>query len=75
MTMVRIGEPPISDEHLEDLYEHLTRDGRPACDHTHRETVEFLKARGLPVGETIEWLERNGGYCDCEVLMNVVLWN
>ena len=25
----------------------------------------------LPLKKIIEWLEENGGYCDCEVLANI----
>jgi len=34
-------------------------------------TKEFLENNNLPLEESIEWIEENGGYCDCEVLANI----
>ena len=32
----------------------------------------FLKEKGIEnIDKVEEWLHNNGGYCDCEVLMNV----
>lgn len=43
------------------------------CDHTHRLTElwlkEHFKSNGAPI---LEALKEHGGYCDCEVLFNVV---
>ncbi len=64
-------EPPITYEDLKSLFEYLDRLDPPPCTHTHKETVEFLKGRHLPVEATIAWLKANGGYCDCEVIHNV----
>jgi len=47
--------------------EHL--DGH--CDHGHRHTLEYIRAHGLDEERTVEWLREHGGYCDCEVVMNV----
>lgn len=52
----------------DELYHALVRDG---CDNTTRHTRAFLKAHGLPVRRILAWLRREGGYCDCEVYMNV----
>jgi hypothetical protein len=41
------------------------------CDHRPRYARRFCRAHGLIESEVIEWLESNGGYCDCEVLYNV----
>ena len=41
------------------------------CDHTLRHARDFIHSRGLPAEAVVRWLESNGGYCDCEVLMNV----
>lgn len=43
------------------------------CDNTHRLTREFLEKHNIPVMPVLKWLMNNGGYCDCEVLMNVTL--
>ncbi|MBA3693585.1 MAG: DUF2695 domain-containing protein [Acidobacteria bacterium] len=34
-------------------------------------TLEFIEKNNLPKDDLIDWLENNGGYCDCEVLANV----
>jgi hypothetical protein len=41
------------------------------CDHTLRLTTQYLQTHNLPADDVIEWLNDNGGYCDCEVLSNV----
>lgn len=64
-------EPPISYAQVRNLFERLNRPNPPPCDHTLRETVEFLRENSLPVEPTIAWLRANGGYCDCEVIFNV----
>lgn len=57
---------------LETLWE-VTPEGRirSHCDNTLRHTREFLKSRSLPEGRAVAWLEAHGGFCDCEVLLNV----
>lgn len=43
------------------------------CDHTHRHTEAWLIAqKELAVATVIKGLESEGGWCDCEVLWNVV---
>jgi hypothetical protein len=64
-------EPPISYDDLKDLFEHLNRPDVPDCDNTLRESFEFLRDRGLPIESTMEWLNSNGAFCDCEVIYNV----
>lgn len=44
--------------------------GVEACDHTLRVTQRWLSAAGHPVEPVVAWFEENGGYCDCEVVMN-----
>ena len=57
-----------------DLFEHL-ENGEP-CDNTLRQTLEFIQARSLQEPEMIAWLEQHGGFCDCEVILNVEdTWN
>ncbi|WP_321476174.1 DUF2695 domain-containing protein [uncultured Paludibaculum sp.] len=48
------------DGHLEDGY-----------DHSLRYTVEYIRTNDLDEPGTLEWLRKHGGYCDCEVVMNV----
>jgi len=64
-------QPPISHGNLKNLFEALDRPDPPDCTHTLAETEAFLKSHGLPVAPTLEWLKANGGFCDCEVIMNV----
>jgi len=65
-----IASIPISHKDLRDLFDHLDRGG-VECDHTLRETTEFLQKRGLDVDRVVAWLREYGGYCDCEVIYNV----
>ena len=54
------------------LFEHLDENLGDECDHSLTMTTEFLKEKGVEnIGKVVEWLNDNGGYCDCEVLMNV----
>lgn len=41
------------------------------CDHTRRITKGWLAGRGHDVESVFDWLDTQGGYCDCEVLANV----
>ena len=41
------------------------------CDHSLRHAREFINEDSLPEHSLIAWLEENGGYCDCEVVLNV----
>ena len=43
------------------------------CDHSHRHTKAWLDSHGVAsTAKVIKGLESAGGYCDCEVLLNVV---
>ncbi len=50
------------------LDEMLEQDG---CDDTLKYTTKFLNDNNLPVEKSLDWLNENGGYCDCEVLANI----
>jgi hypothetical protein len=41
------------------------------CDRSRRLTVAWLTSRGHDVERVSEWLDTQGGFCDCEVLANV----
>jgi hypothetical protein len=41
------------------------------CDNTLRLTEAWLRKRGHSVASIVPWLKYHGGYCDCEVLLNV----
>jgi len=56
------------------LFRHLDeRLDRGRCDNTMRLTAEYLRATGecRDLDEALDWLARRGGFCDCEVLLNV----
>lgn len=40
------------------------------CDNTLRHALDFIRDNSLPEEAVTGWLENNGGYCDCETLMN-----
>ena len=57
---------------FQELFEHLDEYLGDECDHSLTMTKEFLKEKGIEnIDKVVEWLSDNGGYCDCEVLMNV----
>ncbi len=63
---------PLSRADLRDLFDFLDeRLTTSACDHTLAHTRAFLVQRSLPEDAVLPWLAEYGGYCDCEVLMNV----
>jgi len=41
------------------------------CDGTHRFTREWASATGHDPDDVFDFVERHGGYCDCEVIFNV----
>jgi len=41
------------------------------CSHTHRFTAKILRSMGCLVERSIGFFIANGGFCDCEVVMNV----
>jgi hypothetical protein len=61
---------PISLRDLRDLFDYLD-EASLHCDHTHRETIEFLEKRGLDARRVVEWLCGHGGNCDCKAMADV----
>ncbi len=57
----------------DDLFNYLDQesDGGKECDHTLRLTKKFAKRHKLDFDALSEVLQQNGGFCDCEVLLNV----
>jgi len=53
-----------------ELFDYLDEPDHPPCDHTLKATRKFLAGNKLPVRSTVKWLKANGGYCDCEVMLN-----
>jgi hypothetical protein len=62
---------PLDISTLKDLLSYLNKDPAPPCNHTHRETIEFLESRNIDPATVIPWLQDHGGFCDCEVIYNV----
>ncbi len=63
---------PIDRSQLEALLDHVKAaveaDG---CDHSRKATDAWAAANGLDLPSLNVGLEEYGGYCDCEVVMNV----
>ena len=66
-----VASIPMPHVDLRALFDFLDREGAQQCDHTLRETIQFLRQRGLDVERVVPWLRAHGGYCDCEVIFNV----
>ena len=64
---------PISREKFTQLFDFLDEKlSEYDCDDSLTLTVEFLQENKIEKIEKIEsWLQKNGAYCDCEVLNNV----
>ncbi|HEY3402723.1 MAG TPA: DUF2695 domain-containing protein [Ohtaekwangia sp.] len=63
---------PMGKEIFQELFNHLDENLGDGCDHSLSMTTEFLKEKGIEnIDKVSEWLNDNGGYCDCEVLANV----
>lgn len=68
------AELSLTPEELAALGQHLeNRLAESPCDHTLHQTERWLEAKGSGnVKRVLEAIRNNGGYCDCEVLANVV---
>lgn len=63
---------PLPDNMLEGLFDFVDLAvGKDDCDNTLRFTEEWLEANNLSRDPVVNWLESNGGFCDCEVIFNV----
>ncbi len=59
---------------LAGLFKHIgERLEQDVCDNTMRLSTEFLQESEAcdNCEDALEWLAKRGGYCDCEVLLNV----
>ncbi len=61
---------PIAVDELKYLLSCLN-DESLVCDHTLKNTTAFLMARNINPAAVVPWLNKHGGYCDCEVIGNV----
>lgn len=44
---------------------------KEGCDHTRKWTFEWAKRNNVNFNDLIDALDENGGYCDCEVVLNI----
>ncbi len=62
---------PLSSELLESLFTFVEAQvDNEGCDHTHRFTERWVSENTQQHTQIFEWLEENGGFCDCEVIAN-----
>lgn len=68
--LVREGLPipaPMMKALFDYIDEHLSV---AKCDHSLRHASKFIHTNRLPMEAIIAWLEKAGGYCDCEAINN-----
>ena len=41
------------------------------CAHDHRHAIAALQALGCDVEESLAFFREQGGYCDCEIMLNI----
>mgnify|MGYP000287420412 CR=1 FL=1 len=62
---------PLPDDQMKALFDMLDVEfPRQGCNHSLRLTRGWLESKGLPVDPVVEWLNENGGNCDCGALAN-----
>jgi hypothetical protein len=65
------AEFPLDDDLLADLLDYVSEAvEQSGCAHSLKATEEWLAERQLGREAVINWLEKHGGYCDCEVVAN-----
>jgi hypothetical protein len=63
---------PLDRARLESLLDHVDAAVESeGCDHTRRATDAWAVQHGVELDRLHEGLEEYGGFCDCEVVMNV----
>ena len=63
---------PMPRQMFKKLFNYLDKQsGKRECGHDLSMTKEFLKKNNIPEKPVVDWLEENGGFCDCEVIFNV----
>ena len=68
--LVRQGLP-VSAPMMKALFDYIDEHLSSAeCDHSLRHASEFIHTNRLPKETIIAWLEKAGGYCDCEAINN-----
>ena len=65
------ARPPLPDQQMQALFDMLHGElALEKCDNTLRLVKRWLKEQKLPFEPVEAWLNENGGYCDCEVVLN-----
>ena len=63
---------PLDQAQLESLLDHVdTAVAAQGCDHSRKATDAWATQYGVDLDRLYEGLEEYGGFCDCEVVMNV----
>lgn len=63
---------PMSREQFRELFDYLDEQLESSgCNNDFTWTTKFLNTHRIPPAPVIAFLKENGGYCDCEALMNV----
>lgn len=63
---------PMSREQFRELFDYLDEQLESnGCNNDFTWTTKFLNAHRILPAPVIAFLKENGGYCDCEALMNV----
>ena len=63
---------PMPAELFKELFDYLDEElSVESCQDDLRLTRAFLESQGCDTEAVLEWLEENGGGCDCEVLGNI----
>lgn len=63
---------PMSEDLFRALFDYLDEKlSEQDCDHDLQLTEQFLDEQDCDVEAVLQWLEENGGGCDCEVLANL----
>jgi hypothetical protein len=73
------SDQPISDDQADEMYEAIfiglgagSHSLAVGCDHTLKHARQWCEAHDIPFESIKAWLHANGGFCDCEVLFNVM---
>lgn len=62
----------MNEQNFIQLHNHIVGNYAPGeCDGTLSKSIDFAISRGWDTRKLTEFLESNGGYCDCEVIINV----
>lgn len=62
---------PMNISKLKELLSLLNRESAPACDHSLKETLNFLSVNEINSDRAVKWFNEHGGHCDCEIIYNV----